>query len=85
MQTHLGAVRRELGQIGPLEGVTAGQDHDRVRGPEGRDLVEQALPSSVVSSPGLRTWMESARQCRHASWQARVTSQITMNGCWLTS
>src|SRR5262249_13127992 len=36
--------------------------------------------SSVLSSRGSRRRTASARQCTHASAQARVTSQITRNG-----
>jgi hypothetical protein len=38
------------------------------------------IPSSVVSSSGCRCGIASARQWTQASAQARVVSQMTMNG-----
>src|SRR5680860_409892 len=57
-----------------------------VRTTSGRGVPNEARssnsrrPSSVVSSKGLRVRMASARQWVHTSWQARVTSQMTMKG-----
>jgi len=79
-QADPGSVCDELGQVGPLERVAPGHDHQRARRPERCEVVPELPALVVVSSKGLRVRIASARQCVHASWHARVTSQITMKG-----
>lgn len=43
-------------------------------------IPRSAWASSVVSSPGSRRGIAAARQCTQASAQARVVSQMAMNG-----